>query len=84
MLRRKYEYLFWRPITAIQNGGIDGHPTTDADPNWTPLITNPNHPEYPSAHGCLTAAFTEVLKQALQTDHIDLTIRGAENGARPA
>jgi hypothetical protein len=77
----KYSYLFWRPITAIQHADIDGNPKTHADPSWTPLLTNPNHPEYPSAHGCVTSAFTEVLKEALHTTHIDLFIKGAENGA---
>src|SRR3979411_937034 len=24
----KYHYLYWRPITAIQNAGIDGNPGT--------------------------------------------------------
>ncbi len=77
----KYHYLFWRPITAIQHADIDGNSKTEADPSWTPLITTPNHPEYPSAHGCATGAFTEALKQALGSDHIDLTIKGAEGGA---
>ena len=77
----KYTYLLWRPITAIQHADIDGNAKTDADPSWTPLLTTPNHPEYPSAHGCVTGALTEVLKQALHTNHIDLFIKGAENGA---
>ena len=52
----KYTYRFWRPITAIRNAGIDGNPDTAADPNWSPLTTTPNHPEYPSQHGCSTSA----------------------------
>jgi hypothetical protein len=77
----KYHYLFWRPITAIQNAGIDGNPATDADPSWAPLLATPNHPEYPSAHGCVTGAFSEFLSRFLGTSHIDLTIKGAEGGA---
>lgn len=77
----KYHYLFWRPITAIQHADIDGNPKTDADPSWTPLLTTPNHPEYPSAHGCVTSAFTEILRDALHTNRIDVFIKGAENGA---
>ena len=76
----KYTYLFWRPITAIQHADIDGNPRTDSDASWTPLLATPNHPEYPSAHGCVTSAFTEVLKEALHTNHIDVYIKGAENG----
>jgi hypothetical protein len=76
----KYFYLAWRPITAIRNADLDGNPDTSADPAWTPLVTTPNHPEYPSAHGCLTSAFTDVLAAALGTNHLDLTIPGASNG----
>ena len=43
----KYTYRFWRPIMAIRNADIDGNPATTADPAWTPLLTTPNHPEYP-------------------------------------
>src|SRR5581483_8374371 len=56
----KYTYTFWRPVTAIQNGTIDGNPETTADPTWAPLLTTPNHPEYPAAHGCATAAVAHV------------------------
>src|SRR5438552_848092 len=52
----KYHSGFWRPVTAIQNGGIDGNPDTVPDPTWMPLGITPNHPEYPAAHGCLTGA----------------------------
>ncbi|MDX6424735.1 MAG: hypothetical protein QOD52_140, partial [Gaiellaceae bacterium] len=40
----KYNYLCWRPVTAIQTGSVD------QDPSWTPLISTPRHPEYPSGH----------------------------------
>ena len=76
----KYFYLFWRPITAIRNADKDGNPKTAADPAWTPLVNTPNHPEYPSAHGCLTSAFTDALAAALHTQHLDVTIPGATNG----
>jgi hypothetical protein len=77
----KYTYLLWRPITAIRNADIDGNPATTADPTWTPLVTTPNHPEYPSQHGCVTSAFAQVLAHALGTSHINATIPGAEGGA---
>jgi hypothetical protein len=76
----KYFYLAWRPITAIRNADKDGNPNTTADPAWTPLVTTPNHPEYPSAHGCLTSALTDALAAALHTQHLDVTIPGATNG----
>jgi hypothetical protein len=77
----KYSYLFWRPLTAIRNAGIDGNPKTDADSSWTPLITHPNHPEWPSAHGCVSGALTQVLAEVLGTKDVNVTIWGGENGA---
>src|SRR5262249_55285638 len=50
----KYYYNFWRPITAIRETADDGNPATNPDPTWTPLITAPAHPEYPSAHSCVS------------------------------
>jgi hypothetical protein len=46
----KYHYLFWRPVTAIRAGHLDGNPLTEPDGGWTPLITTPSFPSYPSAH----------------------------------
>jgi len=76
----KYFYLGWRPVTAIQNADKDGNPQTTADPSWQPLLPTPTHPEYPAAHGCLTAAFTDAMAAALGTNRIDITIPGATNG----
>jgi hypothetical protein len=58
----KYTYNFWRPITAIRNGDIDGNDATKRDSGWMPLVETPMHPEYPCAH-CITAgAIAEVLE----------------------
>ena len=51
----KYHYGFWRPVTAIRNGDIDGNDATERDPSWLPFIDTPMHPEYPCAH-CISAA----------------------------
>jgi hypothetical protein len=59
----KYQYSFWRPVTATRNGDIDGNPETVPDPDWTPLANTPAHPEYPSAHGCFTGALATSLEQ---------------------
>ncbi|MES2562697.1 MAG: DUF3455 domain-containing protein [Pseudomonadota bacterium] len=58
----KYHYNFWRPTTAIRNGDIDGNDATERVANWTPLIDNPLHPEYPSAHSILAGAVAAVLQ----------------------
>jgi hypothetical protein len=77
----KFFYEFWRPITAIRNADKDGNPDTTADPTWSPLLSTPGHPEYPSQHGCFTAAFTDSLAAALGTRHLDVTMPGGENGS---
>jgi hypothetical protein len=58
----KYAYNFWRPITAIRNGDLDGNDATSIDPNWTPFIDTPMHPEYPCAHCIVSAALGAVLE----------------------
>ena len=57
----KYTYVFWRPVTAIPLAATDGNPETTEDPAWMPLFATPAHPEYPSAHSCLSAAAGSVL-----------------------
>jgi len=58
----KYTYNFWRPVTAIRNGEIDGHDATETDATWSSFIDTPMHPEYPSAHSILASAVATVLK----------------------
>src|SRR5205085_1179544 len=48
---------------------------------WTPLLSTPNHPEYPAAHGCVTAALADALANALGTQTINATVWGANGGA---
>ena len=56
----KYDYLFWRPVTSL-NADPDG---TVKDYNkWTPLLTTPPHPSYPSGHSATVTAGYEVLKK---------------------
>jgi hypothetical protein len=42
----KYEYRFWRPITAIRQGNTDGRTDTVPDTTWTPMFDGAAHPEY--------------------------------------
>jgi hypothetical protein len=58
----KYQYNFWRPITAIRNGDIDGNDRTERDPSWTPFINTPMHPEYPCAHCILSGTAGTILQ----------------------
>ena len=43
----KYHYNFWRPITAIRNGDLDGNDATEREASWVPFVDTPMHPEYP-------------------------------------
>jgi hypothetical protein len=70
----KYHYLFWRPFTAVPGADTDDNDATVADPAWKPLIGTPPHPEYPSAHSCVTPSAGEVLAAFLGSDQIDLTL----------
>lgn len=58
----KYHYLRWRPISAIRLADSDGNDKTTADPAWAESVAPiPEHPEYPSAPGCVAAAVGSTL-----------------------
>jgi hypothetical protein len=61
----KYDFRFWRPITAIRRAAEDANDATTADESWLPLHTPvfyiPPVPDYPSTHTVLGAAAAEVL-----------------------
>jgi len=63
----KYHYNFWRPVTAIRNGDIDGNDATEREPSWTPFIDPPMHPEYPCAHCIVSGAVGTVLQAEIGT-----------------
>lgn len=77
----KYHYLFWRPYTAIRNAALAGNPDVTADPTWQPLLSTPNHPEYPAAHGCLTGALGQIFAEVAGGQTINLDIQGSTSGA---
>jgi hypothetical protein len=87
-LYAKYHYLFWRPVTAIDPTAViadgfgpvpgfdDDNGETVEQADWRPLLTTPNHPEYPAAHGVITSAMAEVFRSFLGTNQIDLAVHG--------
>jgi len=93
VMNAKYHFLFWRPTTAIDPDSVqasgdgfgpipgfdDGNAATVEVPGWRSLITTPNHPEYPAAHGTITSAIAEVLTQFLGTSKINVLIHGADS-----
>jgi hypothetical protein len=78
----KFHYMFWRPVTAIRAGDTDGNPQTEADPEWTPFIVTPSHPEYIAAHSVVGAATTGFYTVWFGTDHFPLDFKGTGGGVR--
>lgn len=48
----KYETNYIRPVTVIQN---------DISPEWSPILTTPNFPEYTSGHSVVSRSASTVL-----------------------
>lgn len=69
----KYFYDYWRPITAIQNGHLDGNSGTPGDAEWLPLLNTPSFPSYTSGHSTFSSAAAAVLASIFGTDTISFT-----------
>jgi hypothetical protein len=70
----KYEYAFWRPVTAIRNSDLSGIAGTKADASWLPLGETPMHPEYPCAHCITSEAVAVVLRGIVGEDVGEITL----------
>lgn len=80
----KYRYVFWRPITAIRAGLRPA----DADPAWEPWLDStkggtPAHPEYPSAHACMSGSAAFVLSAAFGDNTAFTVTSDVRPGTRP-
>ena len=70
----KYQYHYWRPITAIRETADDGNPATTPDLTWVPMFATPGHPEYPSGHSCVSGAAAAVLAEEFgERTHFTMT-----------
>jgi hypothetical protein len=69
----KYDFNFWRPVTAIRAGDTDGNDATIADSNWSSLLNTPAHPDYPSTHSVTGGASAELLRRVFGSDDIPFT-----------
>jgi hypothetical protein len=64
----------------VPAGDTDGNPATTGEPGWTPLLpATPNHPEYPSAHSCVSTAMWTVVG-GLTRGRLDLDLVSATTG----
>ena len=73
------------PVLAADHGDPERRqgrqPRHDCRPDLAGAAAVPGHPEYPSQHGCFTAAFSDTLAAALHTKHLDVTMPGGQNGS---
>jgi hypothetical protein len=74
--------ITWRPIRAIPKADLDGNPDTAPISGWIPLITTPNHPEYPASHPGSHGAGPRVL-QHFFGDHNEFVLHPAFNTVFP-
>ena len=76
----KYHFAFWRPASAKAFADTDANAATAVDANWTPVVPTPNHPEYPAAHSCQSAAAVEAVRGFFGTNQVrfnlDSTVPG--------
>ncbi|HEY4570186.1 MAG TPA: vanadium-dependent haloperoxidase [Kribbella sp.] len=72
--RAKYDYAYWRPITAIRLADTDGNPATAPDRGWNSLVPTPPYPEYVSGHACLTGAASETYSRLFGARSIDINV----------
>lgn len=66
----KYFFQSWRPQSAIPLADTDNNAATVSDAVWTSVAPTPNHPEYPAAHSCASAALAEALRQYYGTRNV--------------
>jgi hypothetical protein len=69
----KYDFNFWRPVTAIRAGDTDGNDATVAEPKWSTLLNTPAIPDYTSTHSVLGGAASEVLRRFFRRDDVPFT-----------
>lgn len=72
----KYHYLYWRPVTAIRAGDTDDNSKTDPDGSYSPLITTPCFPSYPSNHASGSNGAIEALRRFYGAAGFALTLSG--------
>ena len=79
--RAKYDFAFWRPITAIPEADTDGNDATEPDGDWTPLAPlTPVYPEYTSGHACIIGAVSNTLGYLFGANTIDLNVSSSVTG----
>ena len=70
-------YNVWRPVTAIQEGAMDGNPNTAGKPGWLPFTNTPPYPDYTSGANSVTGAMMRAAALFFGTDNMKVTITTA-------
>jgi hypothetical protein len=73
-------YVYWRPLTAIQEGNNDGNPNTAGDPSWLPLITNPPYPDYTSGANNISRAALRTLALFFGSEEMTFQVTTTNTG----
>jgi hypothetical protein len=87
----KEAWHFWRPVTAIKQGDVDGNPATEGDASWEPFISTipgpvpgtflptPPYPDHPSGYNCLTSSMMHTAKRFFG-DKVTFTVERTPGG----
>lgn len=84
----KFSEEFWRPVTAIHDGDLDGNDLTEGDADWTALGApdggddiigfTPQFPTYISGHATFGGALFGALQEFYGTDDISFELSSQE------
>jgi hypothetical protein len=72
--RAKFDYAYWRPVTAIRLADTDGNAATQPDTTWMSLVQTPPYPDYVSGHACITGAASETFSYLFGAHSLNLDI----------
>jgi hypothetical protein len=74
----KYHWMFWRPVTAIEEAADDGNDATQPDQAWVDAHEgSPPYPDHPSGFNCFAGAHVGGLQAFFGTDEMTFTAPGA-------
>ena len=78
--RAKYDYAFWRPITAIRLADTDGNDATEVDDGLDPADSQSALPDYTSGHACVSGAASDTFSYLFGANTLDLDVSSAITG----
>jgi hypothetical protein len=73
-MRMKYHYNYWRPVSAIRDGALDGNSKTVPDSSWESFVFTPPYPSYPGNHASAAGAARAVLEHVYGPDGHTITL----------